>query len=120
MPDIAFEIRMLLARINPALSLAELDNLIGAIQRCYTEISADDLAHNADRQDFYNFSMLHGVALATMFRASELEVFAFAADESLIRETNHLAMEDVAEFLEIVRRRFTLPETPLRFSIADA
>jgi hypothetical protein len=120
MPDIAFEIRMHLMRVNPALSVSETESLIGGIPETYAEISSDDQAHNSERQDYYNFSLLSGVALATVFRESEIEVFAFPADESLIFATRHLAMVDVAEFLQIARDRFNLPEVPLHFLLADA
>lgn len=120
MSDIAFQIRLHLMRVDPALSVAQADSLIAGIQACYAAISSDERAHHSEPQDYYDFSLLRGVALATIFRASEIEVFAFPADESLIHQTHHLAMVDVAEFLEIVRRLFTIPEPPLRFPLAEA
>ena len=86
----------------------------------YADISSDDREHNGEPRDYYDFSLLNGVALATHFRASEIEVFAFRADDSLIHATNHLAMVDVAEFFQIARRSFSLPEVGLRFPLSEA
>jgi hypothetical protein len=69
--------------------------------------------------DFFNISLVDGVALAAIFREAELEVLIFAADESLIRSTDHLAMIDVDEFLQTIRSRFRVPEDSLRFPIAE-
>ena len=120
MSDIAFEIRMQLLRVGPNLSLAQADDLIAGIPQCYAEISLDNRERNSDPEDYYDFSLLNGVVLATIFREAEIEVFAFRADESLIRSTNHLAMVDVAQFFQIARRSFSLPEAGLRFPLSEA
>lgn len=119
MSDLALTIRMELFRLNPRLSVSQADGLIHNIAECYRDISRDDATHGADRRDFFDFSLLDGVALATIYRESEAEVFVFAADESLIHDAAQLAMIDVGEFIEILRQRFQVPPTGLRVPISE-
>lgn len=68
MSDIAFEIRMQLLRVNPALSLAQADDLIAGIPECYAAISRDAREHGSKPQDYYDFSLLNGSTPRTPFR----------------------------------------------------
>lgn len=121
MNDIAFDIRMELRRVQPELSVQHSGQLIQDIQQCFRDITADNAARGAKEwQDFFNFSFVDGVAVATVYREAEVDVFVFAADESLIQATQHLAMVDVLEFLQTIRGRFPLPEAGLRFPMSKA
>src|SRR5689334_6481274 len=107
MRDIALEIRMELLRVRPELSLPMAEQLIGGIPRCFRDITRDDaVCGTTEWQDFYDFSLADGVALAAIFRKTEVEVYVFGADDVLIHATEHLAMVDTEEFLQIVRSRF--------------
>lgn len=111
---------MQLLRIAPDLSLSQADDLIDGIPECYTEIARDYRECGSEPQDYCDFSLLNNVALATVFRSAEIEVFIFRADESLIQKTSHLAMADITAFFQIARRSFTIPEAGLRFPISEA
>ena len=118
--DISLEIRVELLRVRPELSLSQVDGLIEDIPRCYRDIVRDNAASGSiEWEDFWNFTLADGVAAATIYRKQEIEVLVFLADESLIRPTEHLAMVDVKEFLEIARSRFRLPEIGLKFPMSQ-
>ena len=118
--DFALEIRMELLRVRPAFDLPNIERLVKDISRSYRDITRDNIACGVtDWQDFYNFTLAHGVALVTIFRKVEVEVLVFAADDSLIRTTDHLAMIDVDEFLKTARNRFHVPDVGLRFPMSQ-
>jgi hypothetical protein len=121
MRDFTLDIRMDLLRVQPRLSAQQAESLIQEIPRCFRDITRDNAdCGEAEWQDFYNVSLVDGVALATIYRKTEFEVFAFAVDESLIHSIQHLAMVDVDEFLQIVRSRFDFPEAGFRLPMAQA
>ena len=121
MRDFALEIRMELLRVQPRLGVEQADGLIREIPFCFQDITHDN-ADNGETawREFYNFSLAEGVALVTIYRQAEIEVLTFAADQSLVHLTQHLAMVDVDEFLRLVRGRFTVPEAGLRFPMSQA
>jgi hypothetical protein len=120
MRDFKLDIRTELLRVQPRLSVQQTENLIQEIPRCFRDVTRDNAAcGEVEWQDFYNFSHVDGVALATIYRKTQLEVFTFAADDSLIHSTRHLAMVDVDEFLQIVRSRFDSPEAGFRLPMAQ-
>ena len=51
---------------------------------------------------------------------TSLEIYVFAADESLIELTNPLALIDVDRFLDIVGTKFKLPPDSIKIPIAEA
>ena len=121
MRDIAFDIRMELFRVQPKLSVQHGEHLVQDIPHCFREMVSDNATRGVKEwQDFFNFSLVNGVAVITIYRKAEIEVFVFAADESLIHATEHLALVDVVEFLQTVRGRFPLPEVGLRFPMSQA
>jgi hypothetical protein len=121
MSDIALDIRMELFRVQPNLSVQHSEHLVQDIPRSFRDITKDHAARDVTEwRDFYNFSLVDGVAVVTIYRKVEIEIFIVAADESLIHATEHLAMVDVAEFLQTVRGRFLLPDVGLRFPMSQA
>ena len=121
MRDIDFDIRMELLRAQPELTAAEATGMIADIGRCYSDIKADNAACGVTRRDdFYNFSMFKGVALVAIYRECVLEVLVFPADNTLICESEHLAMCDVEGFLRLVRGRFRVPEVGLQIPMSEA
>ena len=111
MPDIDLEIRMQLLRARPELSLSHADSLIREVASSCLDIRDDEAACGVvQRRDFVTFSHVDGVALVAVFRESEVEFFAFAADESLIHESEHLAMVEVQKFMQMARSRFEVPD----------
>jgi len=119
--DIDLEIRMQLFRVRPELSLSHADSLIRRVACSCLDIHEDQIVcGELQRQDFVTFSHVDGVALAAVFRESEVELFGFAADESLIREAEHLAMVEVQEFMQFARNRFQLPESGLVLPMSQA
>ena len=121
MSKIPLDIRMELLRVQPKLSVEHSEHLVQDIPRCFQDITSDNAARGVKEwQDFFNFSLVDGVAVVTIYRKTELEVFIFPADESLIHATEHLALVDVAEFLQTVRDRFPLPDVGLRFPMSQA
>ncbi len=121
MRDIALDIRMELLRVQPKLSVQHGEHLVQDIPHCFRDITSDNAARGVKEwRDFYNFSLVDGVAVVTIYRKAEIEVFVFAADESLIHATEHLALVAVAEFLQTVRGRFPLPDVGLRFPMSQA
>ena len=120
MRDIALDIRMELFRVQPKLSVQHGEHLVQDIPRCFRDITNDDTAHGVTEwRDFFNFSLVDRVAVVTIYRKTGIEVFVFAADESLIHATEHLALVDVAEFLQTVRGRFPLPDVGLISDVAS-
>jgi len=117
--DLALTIRMELFRLNLKLSVTQAEGLIQSLAECYQFISKDTATHGSIRQDFFDLGFLDGVAILTIYRKSEAEAFVFAADESLIHEADGFAMTDVAEVMEMARRRFQIPATGLRFSLSE-
>ena len=49
-----------------------------------------------------------------------VEFFAFAADKSFIHDSEHLAMTEVQEFLQLARSRYHVPDEGLVFSMSQA
>jgi hypothetical protein len=121
MVDIDLEIRIQLFRARPELSRSHADSLIrGGASSCL-DVRDDELACGVlERQDFVTFSHVDGVALVALFRASEVELFVFAADESWIHETEHLAMVEVQEFMQLARSRFQVPDSGLLLPMSQA
>src|SRR3954470_2043009 len=114
MADIDLEIRMQLFRAQPELSLSHADSLIRGVASTCLDIRDDEIACGVvQRQDFVTFSHVNGVALVAVFRESEVEFFVFAADESWIHGTEHLAMVEVQEFMQLARSRCHLPDEGL-------
>ena len=121
MRDIALDIRMELFRVQPKLSVQQSQRLVQDIARCFLDLTRDNAACGVTEwQDFYNLSLVDGVAVAAIFRKAEFEVLVFPADESLIHATEHLALIDVDEFVQAVRSRFPVPDAPLRFPMSQA
>ena len=67
---------------------------------------------------FFDFLLDDGLAVVTIYRKTEVEILVFAADDSLIRATEHLAMVDVDDFLQMARSHFSLPDSGLRFPMS--
>jgi hypothetical protein len=122
MADIDLALRTEIFRAQPSLSLPHANSLIQGVACDCLAILDDNTACGVTQQhhDFVTFSHVDGVALAVVFRKSDVEFLAFAADESLIGETEHLAMNEADEFLKVVRTRFRLPEVGTTFSLSDA
>jgi hypothetical protein len=121
MKDFGFEIRMEMLRLQPNLTVAEVNGMIVDVARCYFDIQKDNASCGVTRkEDFYNFSLLKGVALVTIYREALIEILVFNADDSLIRESEHLAMCDVDDFTHLIRGRFVVPEVGLRISMSEA
>ena len=121
MSDIALDIRMELLRAGPRLSLSQADGLVFDVAECFQAVRQDSAAHGLSKwQDFFGFSFIDGVALASIYRESYLEIFAITADEALITKAEHLAMVDVDNFLEMLRRDYHAPEVGLRFPMSHA
>jgi hypothetical protein len=115
MTDIDLELRMRLMRVRPELSLSHATSLIREVAS-----SCVDLRDEVEKQDFFVFCYVDGAALAAIFRQSTVEFLAFAADESLIHESEHLAMVDVNEFMQLARDRFNLSDDGLMLPISQA
>ena len=114
MADIDLEIRMQLFRARPELNPSHADSLIRGVASSCLDIRDDGVACGVvQRRDFVTFLHVDGVALVAVFRESEVEFLIFPADESLIQETEHLAMEEVQEFMQLARSRFQLPDSGL-------
>jgi len=121
MRDFALEIRMELFRVRPDLGLTRAEQAIQNIARCYRDITSDNAKRGVSEwHDFYDFSLDDSLAVVTIYRKTEIEVVVFTADDSLIHTTDHLAMQDVDEFLKIARSRFGLPDSGLRFPKSQA
>ena len=111
MTDIALELRMQLMRARPELSLSRAETLIRGVARSCLEVRDDEIRCGKDeREDFVTFCHVDGVALLAIFRIAAVEFFAFAADESFIRDSEHLAMVEVQEFMQLARSRYHVPE----------
>ena len=121
MRDHALEIRMELFRVRPALILSYAEDAIQTVAQCYRDIASDTAkCGESEWHDFYNFSLYDDLAVVTIYRKTELEILVFAADDSLIHATDHLALVEVDEFLRIARSRFCLPDAGLRFPMSLA
>ena len=121
MPDIDLELRMHLLRARPKLSLSKADSLIRGVACSCLDVRDDAVAGGeVGDQEFVTFCHVNGVALAAVFRNTAVEFFAFAADESFVRDTEHLAMVEVQEFMQLARSRCNVPAEGLSFSIAQA
>lgn len=120
MSEIASDIQSEVLRLQPSLSERDCKSLVENIPSCFREISADSASHGVEEwHDFFDFSFFKNVAVATIFRSTEIEVFVFAADEKLIHTTEHLALVDVDEFLRTVRGQFCLPDVGLKFPLSQ-
>jgi len=121
MADIDLELRMQLMRARPKLSLAHADSLIRGVASGCLDVRDDAIAcGELEHQDFVTFCHVDGAALAGVFRKAAVEFFAFAADEAFIRDTEHLAMVEVQEFMQLARSRLHLPDEGLVLSISQA
>ena len=97
------------------------DSLIRAIARSCLDVRDDAIAcGQAEHEDFVTFCHADGVALAAIFRKAAVEFFAFAADELFIRDSEHLAMVEVEEFMQLARSRCHVPDERLVLPMAEA
>src|SRR5439155_25602004 len=104
MKDIEFEVRMELLRVQPELTLAQATGMIADIARCYYYILKDNAAHGVTGwEDFWNLCLLKGVALVSIYRESLLEILVFAADDTLIHESEHIAACEVKDLFRLIR-----------------
>ena len=108
-------------RVRTELSLSHAASLIRGVASSCLDVR-DDATESGEggNQDFFTLCHVDGVALAAIFRESTVEFLAFAADESLIHETEHLAMVDVNEFMQLARNRFNLSDEGLVLPISQA
>jgi len=121
MKDLDFEIRRQLLRAQPNLRLTQANKMIANIARCYFEIQKDNAACGVTLwEDFWNLSHLKGVALVSIYRESLLEILVFTADETLIHESEHIALCEVEDFLRLIRGRFRAPEVGLQVPMSEA
>jgi len=121
MKDLDFEIRMQLLRAQPDLSLTHANKMVANIARCYFEIQKDNAACGVTLwEDFWNLSHLKGIALVSIYRESLLEILVFTADETLIHESEHIALCEVEDFLRLIRGRFRAPEVGLQVPMSEA
>jgi len=121
MKDLDFEIRMQLLRAQPDLSLTHANKMVANIARCYFEIQKDNAACGVTLwEDFWNLSHLKGIALVSIYRESLLEILVFTADETLIHESEHIALCEVEDFLRLIRCRFRAPEVGLQVPMSEA
>jgi hypothetical protein len=121
MRDIELDIRMELLRAEPELTLSQASEMIADVARCYFDVQNDNAAHGAHEwQDFWNLSMLKHAALVTIYRQSFLEILVFPADETLIHESEHLAASEVKGFLELIGRKFRVPDTGPQIPMSEA
>jgi hypothetical protein len=121
MADIDLELRMQLMRARPKLSLAHADSLIRGVTSSCLDVRDDARAcGEVEHQDFVTFCHVDGVALAAVFGKSAVEFFGFAADESFIRDAEHLAMVEVQEFMQLARSRLHVPDEGLVLPMSQA
>src|SRR5687768_14278722 len=121
MTDIDLELRMRLMHVRPELSLSHAASLIREVASSCLDVRDDATASvEGGSQNFFTFCHVDVVALAAIFRASTVEFLAFAADGSLIHETEHLAMVDVNEFMQLARSRFILSDEGLVLPTSQA
>jgi len=121
MADIDLELRMQLMRSRPKLSLAHADSLIRGVTSSCLDVRDDARAcGEVEHQDFVTFCHVDGVALAAVFGKSAVEFFGFAADESFIRDAEHLAMVEVQEFMQLARSRLHVPDEGLVLPMSQA
>jgi len=121
MKDLDFEIRMQLLRAQPDLSPTHANKMVANIARCYFEIQKDYAACGVTLwEDFWNLSHLKGIALVSIYRESLLEILVFTADETLIHESEHIALCEVEDFLRLIRGRFRAPEMGLQVPMSEA
>jgi hypothetical protein len=71
-------------------------------------------------EDFWDLCMLKGAALVAIYRQSLLEILVFAADDTLIHESEHIAACEVENFLQFIRGRFQVPEVGLQIPMSEA
>jgi hypothetical protein len=112
---------MELMRARPELSLSNADSLIRGVATSCLEVRDDAIAcGDVEHQDFVTFCHVDGVALVAIFREAAVEFFAFAADEAFVRETEHLAMVEVQEFMQLARSRSHVPDQGLALPMSQA
>jgi hypothetical protein len=120
MRDFALEIRMELFRVRPEFGVHRAEQAIQNVARCFQDITSDNAkCGHSEWHDFFDFLLDDGLAVVTIYRKTEVEIFVFAADNSLVRMAEHLAMVDVDEFLEKARSHFALPDSGLRFPLSQ-
>lgn len=108
-------------RARPELSLARADSLIRGIASSCLDVRDDAVAcGQVEHEDFVTFCQVDGVGLAAVYRKDAVELFAFAADEAFIRESEQLAMVEVQEFMQLVHRRSHLPAGTLVLQMSQA
>src|SRR5688572_6298750 len=121
MADIDLELRMQLMRARPELSLSHAESLIRGVASDCLDVRDDaGVREEAGHRDFVTFCHVDGVALASVFRKAAVEFFAFAADESFIRDAEHLMLTEVQEFFQLARSRYNVPGEALVFSMSHA
>jgi hypothetical protein len=121
MADIDLELRMQLMRARPELSVSHAESLIRGVASSCLDVRDDARAcGKTEHKDFVTFCHIDGVALAAIFRQDAVEFFAFAADESFIRAAEHLAMVEVAEFMQLARSRHHVPDDPVVLPMSEA
>jgi hypothetical protein len=121
MTDIDLELRMQLMRVRPQLALSHSNDLIRGVASSCLDVRDDASAcGQPEHEDFVTFCQVDGVALAAIFRKSEVEFFALAADEAFIRESEHLAMVEVQQFMQLARKHSQVPGQGLSVSMSQA
>jgi hypothetical protein len=119
-PDLDHLLKTQLLRISPKLQLTDADALIHEFACSCFEVQDDDQwQRQAEPPPSYAFCHVSDVGLAAILRQSELEVFAFATDQSLVREVDD-ALDRVEVFEQLVRSRSASLETRLTFKLPEA
>ena len=117
---IDLKLRIQLLRARPELGLSHADSLIRRVAASCLDVRDDAIAcGQAEHEDFVTYCHVDGVALAAIFRKAAVEFFAFAADESFIRDSEHLAMVEVEEFMQLARSRCQVPDERLVLPMAE-
>ena len=120
MPDIDLLLRTQLLRISPQLQLSDVNALIHECAGSCIEIHDDDQWHRqTDPPPSYAFCHICDVGLAAILRQSELDLFAFATDEALVRKLEN-ELDRVEVFEQLVRLRSVSHETRLTLKLPEA
>ncbi len=120
MKDLGTCIEVELRRVWPQLAPEDIGQLVDGVGRAYREILRDSAECGlTEWEDFFDFTLLGEAGLAVVYRESGIELFAFPATESLIHETQQLAIVEVDEFLA-VGRRFGFPERGIHYPMSEA
>jgi hypothetical protein len=112
---------MQLMRARPQLSVSHAESLIRGVASSCLAVRDDARAcGEVEHQDFVTFCHVDGAALAAIFREATVELFAFVADEPFIRDSEHLAMVEVQEFMQLARSRYHMPDERLVLPMSQA